>query len=985
MKRKLLLFIAAIACLKLSAQTATQVNVSTTATANTITNNVATAVDPNLTLTANGNITGFIVSITDSYTSGDVLSYTGSLPSGVTAAAFNTSTRSLVFSGSTSAANWQDLLRRVTLQTTSATCFPESRAVSFTAGSKYYNPLNGHFYEYYSTILNWPAAKAYASTQSYFGREGYLATSTSLAENNFIWKIIGADVWIGASYDVSQLAGCGITSYANQTAAISNTYWVTGPEKGTYISSGLSSPVAQGGQFMYWNGGEPNNAGNEYYVELYVGQSGKWNDLGIGNTLGSLIEYGGLPNDNTTSTVVATRSIHVNGAPSGTVNGGSVTVCSGTNSTTLTLSGYTGSVVRWESSVDNFLTTPTTISNTANSYTASNLTQTTYYRAIVNTTSPATCSGLNTSSAPVYVTGTVSGNITAANSTICPNSQASLTLFGNNGDILKWQVSTSSTFASGVTDISNTTNNLSYTLTSAGTYYFRAQVQVSGCGSPVYTPNCTVTVTSGTPPVGGTVSSTEHCAGSNSGTLTLSGYTGTISKWQYSTDGGIIWTDVANTTASLSYTGVTTTRLYRAVLTNGSCGSINSGVGTVTVYGNTAYQWLGATNTASSTATNWKCSSTPPTGVDVVIASTAANDLVLDQSYSFGNIDLSGATHNIVLGNYDLTVTSLTGANATNYIKTTGTGKLKLNVGNGNTVTFPVGNTAYNPVTITNNSGAADNFAVKVYDDVYLHGTTGSVVTQPHVKRTWDITKTNANSGSGISFVFNWNTGETSASITTPVLYHYSSGTGWSKQTGTTSTTATSLTYTGYTGTFSPFVVAEGTGIPLPVKWVSFTAGKQEKSVVLNWVTADEKNTKDYIVQRSTNGADWKNIGSKTAVGNLDLTQQYYFTDNEPVNGNNYYRLLQRDIDGSGNYSSIARVNFGAAGQPVTVYPNPVTDGRLNISIDHDATAAIYNSLGALIQKQELKAGSNRVDVHTLPHGVYLIKAGEETVSFVIQ
>jgi len=130
------------------AQTAaTSVDVTGTSTTNTITNNTATFVDPNLNVTANGSISGFVVTITDSYTTGDVLSYTGSLPSGVTAAAFNTTTRSLVFSGSTTAANWQTLLRTVKLQTTSATCFPESRKVAFIAGNKYYNPLNDHYYE----------------------------------------------------------------------------------------------------------------------------------------------------------------------------------------------------------------------------------------------------------------------------------------------------------------------------------------------------------------------------------------------------------------------------------------------------------------------------------------------------------------------------------------------------------------------------------------------------------------------------------------------------------------------------------------------------------------------------------------------------------------------------------------------------------------------------------------------------------------------
>jgi hypothetical protein len=86
----------------------------------------------------------------------------------------------------------------------------------------------------------------------------------------------------------------------------------------------------------------------------------------------------------------------------------------------------------------------------------------------------------------------------------------------------------------------------------------------------------------GTIPVGGSVSSNSHTSTTNSGTLTLSGYTGTITKWQRSTDNGATWTDIVNTTATYSYTNQNDGTRFRAVLTNGSC-IINSSVGTITI------------------------------------------------------------------------------------------------------------------------------------------------------------------------------------------------------------------------------------------------------------------------------------------------------------------------------------------------------------------------------------------------------------------
>ncbi len=88
----------------------------------------------------------------------------------------------------------------------------------------------------------------------------------------------------------------------------------------------------------------------------------------------------------------------------GTVTGGIVT-CSGTTSGLLTLSGHTGTIVRWEFSVSPF-SSWTTIANTITTYTSGVLTQTTQFRAVVQS---GVCSEANS------VTTTVSINTTTWN------------------------------------------------------------------------------------------------------------------------------------------------------------------------------------------------------------------------------------------------------------------------------------------------------------------------------------------------------------------------------------------------------------------------------------------------------------------------------------------------------------------------------------------------------------------------------------------
>ncbi len=82
---------------------------------------------------------------------------------------------------------------------------------------------------------------------------------------------------------------------------------------------------------------------------------------------------------------------------------------------------------------------------------------------------------------------------------------------------------------------------------------------------------------------GGTLSGgATVCEGTNSTVLTLSGYFGTILKWQSSTNGSN-WNDISNTLATYTATNLSATTQYRVVLQNGICDPVNSTTETITV------------------------------------------------------------------------------------------------------------------------------------------------------------------------------------------------------------------------------------------------------------------------------------------------------------------------------------------------------------------------------------------------------------------
>ncbi|HRO48442.1 lectin-like protein [Agriterribacter sp.] len=281
--KQIFTFLACVLCIPSFSQITVNGSSSSTAVAN---NAPAIVVDDALTVTG-VSISKFRVSISTNYNAGDVLSYSGTLPSGVTAAY---ASGVLTFTGVASPNNYQSLLRTVKFNTTSSVS--ATRTVTFEAGdgtAKFYN-TNGHYYAYITGSYTWTDAKANAATKNLFGQTGYLVTITSAAENTMVLSLSGQG-WIGASDQFSEInAATGTNTYASQTASEGKWYWVTGPEKGTHFSNGST---AVSGQYNNWNSGEPNNSSGEHYAENSYA-AGKWNDSKNTGPLGYILEFGGV-------------------------------------------------------------------------------------------------------------------------------------------------------------------------------------------------------------------------------------------------------------------------------------------------------------------------------------------------------------------------------------------------------------------------------------------------------------------------------------------------------------------------------------------------------------------------------------------------------------------------------------------------------------------------------------------------------------------
>jgi hypothetical protein len=273
----------------------------------------------------------------------------------------------------------------------------------------------------------------------------------------------------------------------------------------------------------------------------------------------------------TEATTVPVRVV-VNDAVSAGALMGDASVCAGSNTGSVTLSGFTGTVVRWESSIDGFGSI-LPVANTSTILNYSGLSATTQYRAVLRSGS---CPEQASNAVTITVLPNVAAGTLSMPMTVCGLSNSGvLNIAASSGGVVRWERSTSPDFTTGVTLISNTSTSLGFTDLTM-TSYFRALVGNAACGTQ-YTNIVPVTVdvsSSGGVITGGSLA----CAGSNSGTLTLGGHTGSILRWEHSTDGFATVSTVLNTTPTESYLNLSAARCYRAVTRGGVCPEVFSAV-----------------------------------------------------------------------------------------------------------------------------------------------------------------------------------------------------------------------------------------------------------------------------------------------------------------------------------------------------------------------------------------------------------------------
>ena len=177
-----------------------------------------------------------------------------------------------------------------------------------------------------------------------------------------------------------------------------------------------------------------------------------------------------------------------------------------------------------------------------------------------------------------------------SSTTVCTTTNASFTVTASGTALTnQWQESTNgggtwNNITNGGIYSGATTATLTLTGVTVGMNGYQYRCVVSGLCSPSATSNAAI-LTVVTLSTGGTLTpaNTVHCSAVNSGTLTLSGYTGNIIQWESATNIAGPWTIITNTTNTLTYSNLAVTTYYRVLVQASGCAGAYSSTATVTV------------------------------------------------------------------------------------------------------------------------------------------------------------------------------------------------------------------------------------------------------------------------------------------------------------------------------------------------------------------------------------------------------------------
>lgn len=174
-----------------------------------------------------------------------------------------------------------------------------------------------------------------------------------------------------------------------------------------------------------------------------------------------------------------------------------------------------------------------------------------------------------------------------------------------------------------------------------------------------------------------------------------------------------------------------------------------------------------------------------------------------------------------------------------------------------------------------------------------------------------------------------------------------------------------------------------GVGNPefvLPIELLNFTGEHvATKGNAIQWTTLLETQNEFFLLERSFDGQHFDKIATIEA-NNLGNQQNHYeFLDTKYQKGDNYYRLIQQDVNGQQTMTEAIIIQVKGTQPTVHIFPNP-TQGVVYVQFDEvletNLEMELIDALGRVVQRQVIDVNTAQhfnFNTQRLSNGVYYL------------
>ena len=167
---------------------------------------------------------------------------------------------------------------------------------------------------------------------------------------------------------------------------------------------------------------------------------------------------------------------------------------------------------------------------------------------------------------------------------------------------------------------------------------------------------------------------------------------------------------------------------------------------------------------------------------------------------------------------------------------------------------------------------------------------------------------------------------------------------------------------------------------PLPVSLMVFKGSLFEKQVLLQWITASEFNTRNFELEKSFDGINFRKITTVPAAGISNTARNYSYLDKDPLTEKNYYRLRTVDMDATSELSNTILIKVPNAQQDMIVLGNPFRDNilvRFTKPPSEKIEYMLFDIGGRVVVRRQLNSPNQQVLIDVpgnLSNGIYQLR-----------